>query len=144
MESRCIVDAITEETNGMPTSREGSDDSLLLDRVDLEQVTSIARQMVGRWGMSHAVGPVSVLPEPEFDFGFMTCDGLAPSESTRQLVDTEIRSIVDDCHRRATEILRTNRALLDRLANELLARETLDEADAYAVVGLPVPPVVAR
>jgi len=112
--------------------------------VDLEQVTLIARQMVGRWGMSHAVGPVSVLPEPEFDFGFMTGDGLAPSESTRQLVDTEIRSIVDDCHRRATEILRTNRPLLDRLANELLARETLDEADAYAVVGLPVPPVVAR
>jgi cell division protease FtsH len=112
--------------------------------VDLEQVTSIARQMVGRWGMSHAIGPVSVLPEPEFDFGFMTGDGVAPSESTRQLVDSEIRSIVDDCHRRATEILRDHRDLLDRLAGELLARETLDEADAYAVVGLPVPPAMNR
>jgi cell division protease FtsH len=94
--------------------------------------------------MSHAVGPVSVLPEPEFDFGFMTGDGRAPSESTRQLVDSEIRTIVDECHRHATEILRANRVLLDRLADELLARETLDEADAYAVVGLPVPPTVGR
>ena len=112
--------------------------------VDLEQVTALARQMVGRWGMSAAIGPVSVLPEPGFDLGFVTVDGASPSESTRQLVDSEIRSIVDECHHRALAILRENRERLDRLADRLLARETLDEAEAYQVVGLPMPVTPAR
>lgn len=112
--------------------------------VDLEQVTALARQMVGRWGMSAAIGPVSVLPEPGFDLGFVTVDGASPSESTRQLVDSEIRSIVDECHHRAVAILRENRERLDRLADRLLARETLDEAEAYQVVGLPMPVTPAR
>lgn len=112
--------------------------------VDLEQVTALARQMVGRWGMSAAIGPVSVLPEPGFDLGFVTVDGASPSESTRQLVDSEIRSIVDECHHRAVAILRENRERLDRLADRLLARESLDEAEAYQVVGLPMPVTPAR
>src|SRR5436190_9782613 len=62
---------------------------------DLEQVTSIARQMVGRWGMSDAVGLVSVLPAPGNEMQLLPgADGSAPSEATRQLVDAEVRRIV--------------------------------------------------
>jgi cell division protease FtsH len=111
---------------------------------DLEQVTAIARQMVGRWGMSPAVGPVTVLPEPGEDVGMGTMDPRSPSEATRQLVDSEARAIIDDCHHRAVDILRSNRELLDRLAGELLAHETLDEADAYLAVGLPHPTATSR
>ena len=90
---------------------------------DLEQATQIARQMVGRWGMSAAVGPVSVLPPPgqEQPFGV---DGVAPA--TRELVDVEVRRLVDDCYAEALQTLRGNRERLDRLAHTLFDRETLE------------------
>jgi cell division protease FtsH len=101
---------------------------------DIEQATEVARQMVGRWGMSPAIGPVSVLPPggQERSFG---PDGVAPA--TRQLVDEEVRRLVDRCYADALETLRANRERLDRLARALLEHETLEEVDAYAAVGLP-------
>ncbi len=101
---------------------------------DLSQATQLARQMVGRWGMSPAVGPVTVLPQPgqEQPFGL---DGAAPA--TRELVDTEVRQLIEGCYGEALETLRRNRERLDRLARALLERETLDEEEAYAAAGLP-------
>jgi cell division protease FtsH len=100
---------------------------------DLEQATQLARRMVGRWGMSPAVGPVSVLQPPgqEQPFGG---DGAAPG--TRQLVDEEVRRVIEDCYGDAVRTLRDNRDRLDRLARTLLDRETLDEDDAYAAAGV--------
>src|SRR3712207_8040263 len=79
---------------------------------DLEQATRLARQMVGRWGMSEAVGPVSVLPPAGQEQPFAP-DGVAAS--TRQLIDQEGRRLVDDCYGQAVETLRENRSRLDRL-----------------------------
>jgi cell division protease FtsH len=111
---------------------------------DLEQITSIARQMVGRWGMSDAVGLVSVLPRPGGEMPlFPGADGTAPSESTRELVDAEVRRIVDECYVKALDRLRENRERLDSLAKALLANETLDERDAYAAAGFDRPPPAA-
>jgi len=70
---------------------------------DIQQLTNIARQMVGRWGMSEAIGPLAVLPS----------DGVGPflrerartSAATAQLVDEEIRRIVDAAHHRVTALL---------------------------------------
>jgi cell division protease FtsH len=100
---------------------------------DLDQVSSIARQMVGRWGMSEAVGPVSVLPPPgqESPLGL---DGVAPA--TKELVDREVRRIVEECYAEAADTLREHRAQLDALARRLLERETLDEDEAYAAAGI--------
>jgi cell division protease FtsH len=119
---------------------------------DLEQVTNIARQMVGRWGMSEAVGLVSVLPRPGNESPlFPGVDGA--SESTRELVDSEVRRIVDECYVRALDSLRENRERLESLAKALLEHETLDERDAYAAAGFdraaptpsqPPAPVAAR
>ena len=111
---------------------------------DLEQATRLARQMVGRWGMSAAVGPVSVLPAPgqEQPFGG---DGVAPA--TKELVDEEVRRLIDGCYGDAVATLRANRARLDRLAHALLAAETLDEDAAYAAAGVAratAPAAVAR
>jgi cell division protease FtsH len=101
---------------------------------DLEHASEIARQMVGRWGMSPAIGPVSVLPPPgqESPLGL---DGVAPA--TKELVDTEARRIIEECYEQALATLRASRDRLDRLANTLLQRETLDEADAYTAAGIP-------
>jgi cell division protease FtsH len=103
---------------------------------DLEQVTRIARQMVGRWGMSEAIGPVSILPAPGQEQMVLPGSADALSEATRNLVEAETRRIVDECYARALDKLRENRARLERLAQALLEHETLDELDAYRVAGL--------
>ena len=97
---------------------------------DLEQCTGIARQMVGRWGMSVAVGPVSVLPRD----GQQTWPGdpSGPSDATRRLVDDEVRRIIEECYATAVGLLRENRDKLDDLTHALLANETLGEQEAYA------------
>ena len=66
---------------------------------DLEHASQIARQMVGRWGMSPAIGPVSVLPPPgqETPLGI---DGVAPA--TKELVDAEARRIIEECYGQAS------------------------------------------
>src|SRR5205807_6320957 len=101
---------------------------------DIQQLTQIARQMVGRWGMSPVVGPLAVLP----------ADGQGPllpgasevSEHTQQLIDDEVRRIVDDAQEEVVSLLRENRGKLDSLAQALLEHETLDEDDAYAAAGV--------
>jgi cell division protease FtsH len=99
---------------------------------DLEQVTRIAKAMVGRWGMSDAIGLVSVLP-PDGEQVFPGADGT--SEATRELIDREIRRIVDQCYDRAVDQLRDHRDRLDSLARALLQHETLDEGEAYEAAG---------
>ncbi|MDQ3865870.1 MAG: cell division protein FtsH, partial [Actinomycetota bacterium] len=103
---------------------------------DLEQVTQVARQMVGRWGMSEAVGKVSVLPRPDEESALLLPGGTRVSDETLELVDAEVRRIVDECYDEAIEQLRENRHRLDDLAAALLEHETLDEADAYRVAGV--------
>jgi cell division protease FtsH len=108
---------------------------------DIQQVTRIARSMVGRWGMSEEVGPLAVLPQ----------DGQSPllpgteeaSEATQETVDREVRRIVDEALDDVRDLLRENRHKLDSLAAALLEHETLDEADAYAAAGISRTPVVA-
>ena len=99
---------------------------------DIQQLTEIARQMVGRWGMSPAIGPVAVVPR----------DGAGPfaapetSADTQRLVDEEVRRVVEESHEQVLALLRENRAKLDSLAEALLEHETLDEDDAYAAAGV--------
>jgi cell division protease FtsH len=102
---------------------------------DLEQVTAIARQMVGRWGMSDAIGKVSVLPRAGEE-RFLLPGSASASDETLELVDTEVRRIVDECYRQALEQLQANRERLDILARALVEHETLDETDVYRIAGL--------
>jgi cell division protease FtsH len=105
---------------------------------DIQQLTRIARHMVGRWGMSPAIGPVAVLP----------ADGQGPllpgvsetSEQTQRVIDEEVRRIVESAHSEATHALTGHRVNLDALVGELLAHETLDQAEAYEAAGLPQRP----
>jgi cell division protease FtsH len=98
---------------------------------DMEHASQIARQMVGRWGMSPAIGPVSVLPSSGQE---SPAGGVAPA--TRELIDTETRRIIEECYEQALAALRGSRDRLDRLARTLLDRETLEEDEAYAAAGL--------
>ena len=101
---------------------------------DLQQLTEIARQMVGRWGMSDRIGPVTVLPRP--------AGGPLPagvSDASQPAFDDEVRRIVEQSHTDALTLLRENRDRLDALANALLEHETLGEDEAYAAAGLREP-----
>jgi cell division protease FtsH len=102
---------------------------------DLDQVSRIARQMVGRWGMSERIGPIAVLPAEGQQQPFLS-DGSGPSPATRELVDSEARRIVEECYQRAVQLLRDNRDRLDRLAQALLRHETLDADAAYEAAGV--------
>jgi cell division protease FtsH len=103
---------------------------------DIQQLTQIARQMVGRWGMSEKVGPVAVLPS----------DGAGPllpgvrevSPQMEWLIDQEVRRVVDDAREVVTHLLSNHRDQLDSLAHALLGAETLDAPDAYAAAGVPM------
>ncbi|MFF9278384.1 ATP-dependent zinc metalloprotease FtsH [Streptomyces griseosporeus] len=98
---------------------------------DLEQVTNIARGMVARWGMSERVGRLSALPSDA-----QQAYGLAAAPQTLDVIDGEMRRIVDDCYEEACRKLTVHRRQLDALAQALLERETLEEADAYRIAGV--------
>ncbi|MFZ2113789.1 MAG: ATP-dependent zinc metalloprotease FtsH [Solirubrobacteraceae bacterium] len=101
---------------------------------DIQQLTAIARQMVGRWGMSEALGPVTLLPNDDQPL----LPGMnVTSEQTQRLVDEEVRKLVEQAHGEVTQLLTEHRSQLESLAHALLAAETLDALDAYAAAGVP-------
>jgi cell division protease FtsH len=101
---------------------------------DIQQLTGIARKMVGRWGMSDAIGPLAVLPAE--DRGPLLPGASDSSPRTLELVDAEVHRIVEDAYKEVVELLTDRRDQLDKLADALLERETLDEDDAYAAAGV--------
>jgi cell division protease FtsH len=102
---------------------------------DIAQLTDVARAMVGRWGMSSAIGPLLVLPDRNRAAPFAPDDG--PSEETRRAVDAEARRLVEESVDAVRALLVAHRDQLDALATALMEHETLDEAEAYAAAGIP-------
>jgi cell division protease FtsH len=100
---------------------------------DIQQLTNIARQMVGRWGMSDAIGPVAVLPSESN--GPWLPGAAETSQATAELIDDEVRRIVEDAHGEVTHLLTEHRDQLESLSRALLDAETLDMIDAYTAAG---------
>lgn len=102
---------------------------------DIQNLSQVARGMVGRWGMSDAVGPIAVTDGRQDG---MLLPGATPgSETTQELVDKEVRRIVDEAEDEVIELLQRERGRLEALATALLERETLDQIEAYEVAGVP-------
>ena len=102
---------------------------------DIEQATTIARRMVTQFGMSDKVGVVAVGDrEQEIFLGREISQRREVSERMSEVVDGEIKLLLDRAYARASEILTADRPLLDRMADALLERETIDreEIDALA------------
>jgi cell division protease FtsH len=115
---------------GMASEQEVFDIVTTGSESDLETVTRIARSMVGRWGMSARIGTLSVLPAEGDPRMAGISDGLLDA------VDEEVRRITDECYGEARRLLRENRAKLDAIVTQLLAHESLDEAEIYAAAGI--------
>jgi cell division protease FtsH len=101
---------------------------------DIQQVTGIARGMVERWGMSSKVGFLAVAPREAAGALLPGADPV--SEATKELIDQEVRQIVDNELDQVRRLLTDNRERLDSLVDALMERETLDELDAYAAAGI--------
>lgn len=98
---------------------------------DLARATDIARDMITRFGMDEGLGYIAFEAQrPRFlDTPELAHGGCRVAESTQARIDQAIRDIVMGVFERAYRILDINRAVLERCARELLARETLDESD---------------
>jgi cell division protease FtsH len=93
---------------------------------DIEKATGTARKMVTQYGMSSRVGMVKIGDENSDPYAGRNADEHY-SDETMNTIDSEVRELIDTAHADAYWALTTNRAVLDRLAHELLEKETLDQ-----------------
>ena len=101
---------------------------------DLQQVTNMARQMVTRFGMSD-LGPLSL--ESQQGEVFLGRDLMTRSEYSDEIaarIDAQVRSIVEHCYDEAKRLVRENRVVMDRLADLLVERETIDGEEFRQIV----------
>jgi cell division protease FtsH len=93
---------------------------------DIKQATKLARAMVMRWGMSDKLGPLEYEEEQGETFlGYSQTQRHNMSNETALMIDSEIKSLIDGGHKRATEVLSENVDQLHRIAGALLEYETL-------------------
>jgi cell division protease FtsH len=109
---------------------------------DIQQATAIARRYVTQWGLSDAIGPILVGDnEQEVFLGRELMSRREVSEKTAQLVDAEVKRVIDQAFNRSRQVLTDNIQLLHAVAASLLERETLTREDmAYLMRGEQLPP----
>ncbi len=97
---------------------------------DIEQATSIARKMVMEYGMSDKLGPMQYgKPDSEVFLGRDYSRQQDYSDEVASVIDEEVRYLITQAHDEAREILTTHRAALERIADALIAQETLDASE---------------
>ncbi|MDN3497116.1 ATP-dependent zinc metalloprotease FtsH [Planococcus sp. APC 4015] len=97
---------------------------------DIEKATSIARKMVTEYGMTTDVGPIKLgQSSGEVFMGRDMGHGREYSERVAERVDAEVRALIEQAHNEAYEVINANRDVLDKLALELLEKETLDHLE---------------
>jgi len=103
---------------------------------DIERVTSLARKMVCEWGMSEKLGTLAFgEKEGEVFLGKDMGHVKNYSEATAEMIDGEISRIVTESYDKTCTILREHRDILDKMAQELLERETIDAKDIARILG---------
>ncbi len=107
---------------------------------DIEKATDLARRMVTEFGMSDRLGPLSFGKRDELVFlGREIGEQRNYSDDVAKMIDEEVRAIIDHAYERATQVLTAHRDRLDRLADKLIAEETVD-ADAFETLFDDLPP----
>ncbi len=92
---------------------------------DIQYATDLARNMVTKWGMSDKLGPLQYEASQEGYLGMGQTQRTMAGAETNKLIDTEIRELVDNAHKRATEILTKQEDRLHLIAQAMLEYETL-------------------
>ena len=109
---------------------------------DIERATGLARRMVTQFGMSERVGAMAIGDrEQEVFLGREFGQRREVSERTAEIVDDEVKRLLDEAYAKANVLLTAHRELLERIAQALLERETIDREDLDLLVqNLPLPP----
>ena len=111
---------------------------------DLEQATSIARQMITRFGMSKKLGPRTFGKREEMVFlGREISEQRDYSDNVAEQIDDEVHSLIENAYGMAMQILKENKAKLDRISNYLIENETIEEEDVPGIFDGPPAPVAA-
>jgi cell division protease FtsH len=122
-----FIDAVTAALGGHAAEAVVFDEISTGAGDDIQRATNIVRKMVKEWGMSELLGPVAFGRKHQMIFlGRDIGEQKDYSEHIGEQIDDEIRRFLDEGYARATAILREHRELLDRLARELLGKESLD------------------
>lgn len=106
---------------------------------DIAQSTKLVRAMVAEWGMSD-LGPINLGPDTGLgDFGQLEWyEQSQVSQAMQEKIDNEVKKIIDSCYKEAIEIVKKNRKTLDKIANALLEKETLDRDEFEKIVGVKI------
>ena len=137
-----ILDAMTSALGGRAAEQVVFNETWTGAQNDLEKVTDMARRMICEFGMSEKLGLVQLGKRsgPVFlgrDFN----EERNYSEEVAAKIDAEVRAVVDSCFEKATEMLTENRAVMDRIVNVLLEKETLSADELERIMnGEPEPP----
>jgi len=110
---------------------------------DIERATSLARNMVTKWGLSEKLGPLKYADDDDQPFLGASAGsrGVSVSGETARLIDEEVRRIIDECYARARVILEENEEKLYLMADALMDYETLDSAQIGDIMeGVPPRP----
>jgi cell division protease FtsH len=102
---------------------------------DIQQATSIAKQMVLTWGMSDQLGLISYAPDSGLkDFIYGVPAEKEYSEKTAQIIDNEVKKITDEAYEKAKQLIEQNKDRLEHIAKALLKYETLDADDVKLIL----------
>ena len=111
---------------------------------DLEQATSIARQMITRFGMSKKLGPRTFGKREEMVFlGREISEQRDYSDNVAEQIDDEVRALIENAYTTAMRILKENKGKLDDISNYLIENETIEEDDVPGLFDGPPAPVAA-
>jgi cell division protease FtsH len=94
---------------------------------DFKAASNLARAMVCKYGMSEKLGPIVYDQHGEFNY----------SQETAQLIDREVRTLVEDCYRKAKDLLVANEDKLKKLSEALLEHETMGAQEIYELLDIP-------
>jgi cell division protease FtsH len=101
-------------------------------QADIKMATSLAREMVQTWGMSAELGPIDYSPPtPDMYTGMMGADY---SQKTAEVIDAEVKKIIDQAYMAARKIIENNKEKLQAIADALLKYETLDAAEVKIIL----------
>ncbi len=103
---------------------------------DIQRATEIARNMVTKWGLSDAMGPLMYDEGGEEVFLGRTAaqPSKAMSDETALSIDKEVRSIIDDCYEKARQLLEEHRPKMDMMAEALMQYETIDSEQIDSIM----------